>query len=57
MNATVDDLLATIGEQQVEIRMSRKQNNELAQALAALREELALEKAKNEEEKKDKKEK
>ena len=40
MNATVDDLIATIGEQQVELRMMRKQNNELAQALKGLRDEL-----------------
>jgi len=34
MNATVEDLLATIGEQTVEIRMLRQQVNELGGKLA-----------------------
>ena len=52
MNATVEDLLNTIGEQTVEIRILRKQNAEGNAALAAVQEELRVLK-----ETKDKKEK
>jgi len=54
MNATVEDLLNTIGEQTVEIRILRKQNAEGNATLAAVQEEL---KKLLEEKTKDKKEK
>ena len=57
MNATVEDLLNTIGEQTVEIRILRKQINDLGGKLAEVSGELEAEKAKNKDKTEDKKEK
>jgi hypothetical protein len=40
MNATVEDLINTIGEQTVELRILRKLNTDLTEAVKQLREQL-----------------